>query len=63
MVLVPRGCGRERGENSKSIEDGMLEGVVMERGVVAAIAEVPVLGYAGAEVERLADVDANSGVS
>jgi len=36
--------------------------MVVQRGIITAVAEVPVLRYAKAEVGRLADVDAGLSV-
>jgi hypothetical protein len=50
----------EEGEGADGVVDAEVDGVVVEAGVVTAVAEVEVLSYAGAEVGGLADVDADS---
>jgi hypothetical protein len=52
--------GREKGEGADGVVDTELDCVIMEAGVVAAVAKVQVLGYAEAEVGCLADIDTYS---
>jgi hypothetical protein len=56
--MVPRVGRRQDGENTKDVESALLDGMVVQRRVVATVPEVPVLHYPKAEVYGLADVDA-----
>ena len=50
----------EDGQHADGVVDGRLQRVVVQRGVVASVAEVEVLGDAGPQRCRLADVDAHA---
>jgi hypothetical protein len=49
-------------QDAKDIEDALLDGMIMQRRVVAPMSKIPMLRYAEAQIGRLADVDAGLAV-
>ena len=60
--MIPHMRRRQDSENPKDVEDALLNGVIVQRRIIAAVPEIPVLKYAVAQVCGLADVDAGVSV-
>lgn len=48
--MVPHVRRRQDGQDAKDIEDAVLDGMVVERRIVAAVAKIQVLGDAVADI-------------